>query len=98
MIRTLGSVIHRFDVHCKTVEKTTKVSCHKPSGDKIIYHGLPKIHEYSESELSVENSFISQRRRNDEVVRPIERHDTPEKCSWSALCAVVKLPLVVRFD
>lgn len=88
MIRTLGSVIHRFDVHCKTVEKTTKVSCHKPSGDKIIYHGLPKIHEYSESELSVENSFISQRRRNDEVVRPIERHDTRQRNAVGAHCAL----------
>jgi hypothetical protein len=80
-------MIHRFDVHCKTVEKTTEVSCHKPSGDKIIYHGLlPKIHEYSGSELSVENSFIS-RGRNDEVVRPIERHDHTQRNAVGAHCA-----------
>ena len=36
---------------------------------------LPKSHEYLGSELSVESSFIS-RGRKDEVIRPIERHDT----------------------
>jgi hypothetical protein len=60
---------------------------------------LRKSHEYSGRELSVENSFLSRRRKDEEVMRPTERNDTRRENRMESLArAIVKLPLVVQFS